>query len=237
MNKTFLLLPLLAAALACGGGGSPSAGLAPVPAPTPAPNPEPGPTTVVPTLGLSPQALTARVGSVVAMPIEFTASSEPVSLTGYSFSATWVDTGATQAIGNITPSGTALATFTAPALPGTHTLSVKAAKGQLVTAAVPVEVTLLPEDPGAVLQITPSAARVAPGKQVVFAAKGTSDPGTVAQFTLNVVEPDGGTITRLNRVVYAYQAPEAPGTYHLVLQKVGDGTQVTAEVTVAAPAP
>jgi uncharacterized membrane protein len=158
-------------------------------------------------VSVTPNAPSVRAGGNVA----FSASVAGTTNQAVTWSAS---------AGTITPAGV----FTAPATPGTVTVTARSAQDPAVTGTATVTVTA-----GVTVRIEPASITLAPGAQHTFQAIVEGTTNTAVTW---VTTAGAGTITTAG----VYTAPTTPGTYALGARSVADPNAIaTATVTVATP--
>lgn len=130
----------------------------------------------------------------------------------------WTTTG-----GTITPTGASTATFTAPAVAGTFTVTARSSAeptrvGTAVITVSQVGVT-----------IDPVTTTLGLGKSTIFTVTVSGAASTTANLTAT-----GGTVTRINASQFTYTAPNTAGTYTLTgSAQANPAKTAKATVTVA----
>ncbi|HLO68748.1 MAG TPA: hypothetical protein VK188_17110 [Holophaga sp.] len=235
------LLPLLALTLACGGGSSTQSTPHQTPRRTEAPAP-------IPVLNAAPQPLAFEAKAITCAP------GDPILLMpvrgglGDQATAPWIDLearvegtgavlgGCSKNLGR--PMQSLFYIRDVPQAPGVTTLQVRAKVGEAWTAPTRLSLTIEPASAvQAGLRITPSAATVVPGGRVIFKGvlprgQDQDEPG----LAFGTETAGAGTLSRVGKALFLYQAPAEPGTYKVVVTRIADGSRAQAVITVAQPA-
>ncbi len=125
--------------------------------------------------------------------------------------------------GSIAPTGPSSATYTAPSVAGTYTITATSDADHNKRATVSVTVSSVG------ISIDPPAVTLGPNAQTTFTATVVGAANTAATFTCS-----GGTITQSGPSSATYRAPATVGSYTVTAKATANTTKVaTATVTVA----
>lgn len=125
--------------------------------------------------------------------------------------------------GSIAPTGPSSATYTAPSVAGTYTITATSDADHNKRATVSVTVSSVG------ISIDPPAVTLGPNAQTTFTATVVGATNTAATFTCS-----GGTITQSGPARATYRAPATIGSYTVTAKATANTTKIaTATVTVA----
>jgi len=235
--RTSKPLPLLALTLACGGGSSTPSTPQPVPRKAEAPSPAPCPRA----LAFEPRALTCAPGDpILLVPAPGGLGDQPATF-GIRLEARPTGAGPALTGGHLVlghPGQPVLSLGRAPQTPGSSDLRIRAQVDGAWTAPAGLSVNVEPASAVAAgLRINPSAVTVAPGGRLLFrAVLPMARGGDGPKLAFGTATEGAGTVQRVDKALFLYQAPAEPGTYQVVLTSIADGSRAQAVITVVQPA-